>query len=103
LKNITITKTATGKYYASCLYEGEQDYKGYQEKRDKVIGLDMSLQRFYVDNLGNSPNYTRVYRKGETRLAKYQMAFCKNRKRFLRLSWRLSRKPSGSRNREKSK
>jgi putative transposase len=89
LKNITITKTATGKYYASCLYEGEQDYKGYQEKRDKVIGLDMSLGNFYVDNLGNSPNYTRVYRKNETRLAKYQR--------------RLSRKPSGSRNREKSK
>jgi transposase len=39
-----------------------------------------------VDNMGNSPNYVRVYRKGETRLAKYQMAFCKNRLRFLRLS-----------------
>jgi putative transposase len=89
LKNITITKTATGKYYASCLYEGEQDYTGYQEKRDKIIGLDMSLRNFYVDNLGNSPNYVRVYRKGETRLAKYQR--------------RLARKPSGSRNREKSK
>jgi putative transposase len=88
LKNITISRTPTGKYFASCLFEGEQDFKGFQEKTEKVIGLDMSLQDFYVDNLGRSPEYRRVYREREKRLGKYQR--------------RLSR-PKGSRNREKAR
>jgi hypothetical protein len=63
LKNITISISPTGKYYASCLFEEEQDYQVRQEKTEKVIGLDMSLRDFYVDNLGNTPEYRRVYRK----------------------------------------
>jgi putative transposase len=84
-----MTAMATGKYYASYLYEGEQDYTGSQERYDKVIGLNMSLHHFYVDNLGRSPDYIRIYRKSETRLAEYQM--------------KLAQKSSGSRNREKAR
>jgi putative transposase len=68
---------------------GEQDYQVRQEKTEKVIGLDMSLQDFYVDNLGRSPEYRRVYRNSEKRLGKYQR--------------RLSRKPKYSRNRQKAR
>ena len=56
---------------------------------DKVIGLDMSLQNFYVDSLGNTPQYVRQYRKYESKLA------------FLQKS--LSRKPKGSNNRRKQR
>ncbi|MDR2536309.1 MAG: transposase [Treponema sp.] len=89
LKNITISISPTGTYYASCLFEGEQDFKGFQEKTEKVIGLDMSLRDFYVDNLGNTPEYRRVYRNSEKRLGKYQR--------------RLSRKPKDSRNQQKAR
>jgi putative transposase len=68
LKNITISISPTGKYYASCLFEGERDFQGIAAKAEKIIGLDMSLQDFYVDNLGNSPEYRRVYRESEKRL-----------------------------------
>jgi putative transposase len=89
LKNITVSRSPTGKYYASCLFEGEQDYRGYAGKTENVLGLDMSLEKFYVDNLGNSPEYQRKYRLGEKRLAKYQR--------------RVSRKPKGSCNRERAR
>ncbi|MDR2483809.1 MAG: hypothetical protein LBD55_00245 [Treponema sp.] len=42
------------------MFEGEQDRRGGQEKTERAAGLDMSLQDFYVDNLGNSPEYRRV-------------------------------------------
>jgi putative transposase len=89
LKNITVSVTPSGKYYASCLFEGEQDWTDQAVKPEKVIGLDMSLQNFYVDSLGNSPEYKRIYRESEEKLAL--------------LRRRLTRKPNGSRNREKAR
>jgi putative transposase len=88
LKKITISREPTGKYFASLLFEGEQDFKGEQDVTNpKIIGLDMSLQDFYVDSLGNSPNYKKNYREHQKELAKAQK--------------QLSRKTSGSKNREK--
>jgi hypothetical protein len=34
LKNITISISPTGTYYASCLFEGEQDIKSVKKKKD---------------------------------------------------------------------
>ena len=88
-KSITISKTASEKFFVSILFEGEQDFQGHQEisKDSKVIGLDMSMDKFYVDNLGGSPEYQRLYRMNEKKLAKVQK--------------RLSRKTKGSKNRNK--
>ena len=72
LKNISVSRTPTDKYFASCLFEGEQDYTGLVTKLEKIIGLDMSLSDFYVNNVGNSPAYRRVYRVSEKRLARLQ-------------------------------
>jgi len=55
----------------------------------KVVGLDMSLSDFYVDNEGNSPGFVRNTRKYEMQLAKAQR--------------RLSRKKKGSKNWYKAK
>ena len=55
----------------------------------KVVGLDMSLSDFYVDNEGNSPGCTRNTRKCEMQLAKAQRS--------------LSRKKKGSKNWKKAK
>ncbi|GHU29382.1 transposase [Spirochaetia bacterium] len=87
LKNITISRSASGKYYASLLHEGEQDYIGYSQSHDKIVGCDMSLAKCYVDSSGYSPGYGREYRKIEEKLALLQR--------------RLSRKTKGSRNWEK--
>jgi len=89
LKNVTISKTPSGKYYASCLFEGVQDYSGIPKEIGTVKGLDMSLQQFYVDEQGNSPEYKRNYREYEVKLAKNQKV--------------LSRKTKGSKNYEKQR
>jgi len=91
VKSATVSRTTTGKYFVSVLFEGEQDWKGYQEitEKQKVIGLDMSMDKFYVDNLGNSPEYKRLNRINESKIAK--------------LNKRFSRKTSGSKNKEKAR
>lgn len=88
--NATVSKTSTGKYFASILFEQELELQGVELREDtKVIGLDMSLQNFYVDNLGNSPNYQKPFRSNQKRLAHYQR--------------KLSKKVKGSKNREKAR
>jgi putative transposase len=89
LKNITISKSASGKYFAACLFEGEKDYSGVKKEIKTIKGLDCSMQNFYIDEQGNSPEYNRNYRENERKLAKYQR--------------RLARKTSGSQNREKAR
>jgi transposase len=50
--------------------EHHESYRtGQAVEPEKVIGLDMSLQNFYVDSLGNSPEYKRKYRESEEKLA----------------------------------
>jgi putative transposase len=91
VKNITITKTSSGKYFASILFKGEQDFKGHQilDQDIKVLGLDCSLDKFYVDQYGNSPEYTKHYRNSQAVLAKKQRQY--------------SRKINGSKNQEKAR
>ncbi len=86
----TVKRTATGDYYISVLFKGEQDFKGYQNlDNPRVIGLDMSMDKFYVDQLGNSPDFKRIFRDNEEKLAKAQKNY--------------SRKAKGSSNKEKAR
>lgn len=91
VKYITVSKSATGKYYASVLMESEQDFNGHQEVTDdiKIVGLDMSLDKFFVDQYGNSPDYQKNYRNNEKKLARTQRSY--------------SRKINGSKNKEKAR
>jgi len=87
----SISKSSTGKYFASVLYECDLVLKPIildEVNPEKVIGLDMSLDKFYVDNLGNSPNYRRLYRESEEKLKKLQR--------------KASKKQKGSKNRQKA-
>ena len=56
-------------------------------KDSKVIGLDMSLSKFFVDDAGNSPAYEKIYKKHE--------------KKLKRLQHILSRKQNGSHRKKK--
>jgi putative transposase len=89
LKNITISKVPSGKFFASCLFEGDKDYLGIKKEIVKTTGLDMSMSNFYVDEQGNSPEFHRNYRENEAKLAKEQQ--------------KLAPKTKGSKNWEKQR
>ena len=65
VKSVTVSRTATGKYFASFLFEREapEVIKKVITDPQRVVGLDMSLSDFYVDNEGNNPGYSRNTRK----------------------------------------
>ena len=85
LKNATVQRTSTGKYFVSLLFEQELFIElETLSSRNKVIGLDMSLDKFFVDQDGNSPAYERVYRLLEPKLKQAQR--------------RMSKKQIGSKN-----
>jgi len=70
--NATVTRTYSGKYYCSIIMEIES-IESTNKPIAKVMGLDMSLSKFYVDQNGNSPDgFERFYRNEEKKLAHYQ-------------------------------
>lgn len=87
LKSVTISRSASGKYHASILYEYEQHTE--QAGIRKVIGLDYAMHGLYVDSNGESAGYPGYYRKAEARLKKEQR--------------KLSLMQRGSKNREKQR
>lgn len=72
IKNTTITKNPSGKYYVSVCVEYEYEYPTPVLNKDNSIGLDYSSPDFYVDNQGKKPNYPKYFRKAEEKLAKEQ-------------------------------
>ena len=87
--SITVKRTSTEKYFCSVLFEKEveETKKVELSENSKVIGLDMSLTNFFVDDNGNSPAYAKIYKKHE--------------KRLKRLHHLESRKKKGSRRQKK--
>lgn len=93
IKSATVSKTKTGKYFVSLLFEYEKEVKSFDVEKSLeeglyVKGLDMSLDKFYVDDMGNSPKYQRLFRKYEDRLSYLQK--------------QVSKKKLGSNNRKKA-
>ena len=81
IKNATISRTKTGKYFVSVLYEQELELQGVLVTEGlKTKGLDMSLSDFFVDDEGKSPAYERIFRKYQPRLAHYQRRCAKKKK-----------------------
>lgn len=80
--SITVSRKPTGKYYCSVLFEKdiEEVKKVKLSKNSKVIGLDMSLTNFFVDDEGNSPAYVKIYKKHEKKLARLQHLESKKKK-----------------------
>jgi putative transposase len=89
IKQATVSRTATGKYFVSILFEQELILKGVELKPSlKTKGLDMSCNSFFVDDEGNSPAFEKIYRNNEEKL------------KFLQR--RVSKKQKGSNNRKKA-
>jgi len=91
IKSIVVSRSTTGKYFASLLfeYETEEVNKAHVTDPERVIGLDMSLENFYVDHEGYTPGYQRNTIKYENQLALAQR--------------RMSTKKKGSQNWYKAK
>ncbi len=81
LKQATVSRTATGKYFVSLFFEQEFELKGVDIAPDlKIKGLDCSMSNFYIDDEGNSPAYEAIYRKEAKKLARRQRQFFKKQK-----------------------
>ena len=87
LRSVTVSQTPSGKYYASILFEYENQVQK-QEMYD-FLGLDFSMHELYKDSNGNEPAYPRYYRQAEKRLKREQR--------------KLSKMQKGSKNRDKQR
>ena len=72
IKHVTISKTPTGKYFASIAIEYDFIVPQPQLDLNNSIGLDYMSNGLFTDNQGNKPNYPRFYRLSEKNLAKEQ-------------------------------
>ena len=72
IKSVTVSRTASGKFYASI--NVEYDYVVPTPKLDiqNSVGLDYESNGLFVDNQGNEPSHPRFYRLAEAKLAKEQ-------------------------------
>ena len=70
LKSVTVSQTPSGKYYASVLFEYENQV--HERKMQSFLGLDFSMKELYKDSNGNEPCYPRYYRQAEKHLKREQ-------------------------------
>ncbi|HEY2532297.1 MAG TPA: RNA-guided endonuclease TnpB family protein, partial [Xanthobacteraceae bacterium] len=91
LKSITLTKTPTGKYFASCLFEdGEVVPKlAAVVPADAVVGIDVGLTHVVIESTGCKTGNPRFVTRSERNLRRKQKS--------------LSRKRKGSKNRAKAR
>lgn len=87
LKSVTISQTASGKYYASVLFEYENQVQ--ETELQNFLGLDFSMHELYKDSNGKEPAYPKYYRQAEKRLKREQR--------------KLSLTQKGSKNRNKQR
>lgn len=87
LKSVTVSQTPGGKYYASILFEYENQVQ--EKELHHFLGLDYSMHELYRDSNGNEPAYPGYYRQAEKKLAKEQR--------------KLSLMQKGSKNRNKQR
>ena len=87
LKSVTISQTPSGKYYASILFEYENQVQ--EQELHNFLGLDFSMHELYKDSNGNEPEYPRYYRQAEKKLKREQR--------------KLSLMQKGSKNRDKQR
>jgi putative transposase len=86
IKRVRLVKRADGYYVQFCI---QVDRVEVIEPTHRTIGLDVGLESFYTDSLGNKVENPRLYRTGEKKM---------------KLSQRLvSRKVKGSSNRRKAR
>lgn len=91
LKSVTISQSASGKYFASILFEYENQV--IEKKSKTFVGLDFSMHELYVDSEEIYANYPKYYRQEQLKLAIVHEKVANQRKDFLhKLSKKLIEK-----------
>lgn len=82
LKSITLTRTVTGKHYASLLFDTEQAVPAPPKDVDaaKVVGLDMGLSHLAVDSTGRKIANPRFLKRAQQNLKRKQQALSRTKK-----------------------
>lgn len=81
IKNVTVEKTPTGKYFACILVEEYINTKIHQvNSNSRPVGLDYNSKNLFTDNQGEIGNYPKFYRKYEKKLAKEQRTLSRREK-----------------------
>jgi putative transposase len=78
IKSVTISKTPTGKYYASILVETEETEK--LPRADRKIGIDLGLKEFVILSDGTKIENPKWLRKTEKRIKKVQKDLSRKQK-----------------------
>lgn len=77
MKNLTVSKTKSGKYFVSIQVEQEIDDPHYTGNK---IGLDLGIKDFVVTSESQKYSYPKFYRKSERQLKKLQKQFFRAKK-----------------------
>ena len=72
IKSATISLANDGKYYASVLFQFDDNKPNYVPDIENAIGLDYASDGLYVDNQGNKGSNHKYYRESHEKLAKAQ-------------------------------
>ena len=75
IKNVTVTKTKTNKYFVSINFQYEKKIE--QVEPANFLGLDYAMSDFYVDSEGVKGNYPKFFRASQGKLAKEQRKLSK--------------------------
>jgi len=80
IKQATISKTPTGKYFVSILCEtGEQEKQLQPIKEETTVGLDLGIKSFLVASSGKEYENPKYLRKSISRLKYQQRQFSKHK------------------------
>ncbi|WP_299311895.1 RNA-guided endonuclease TnpB family protein [uncultured Halomonas sp.] len=82
LKSITLTRTVTGKHYASLLFDTERAAPAPLKDVDaaKVVGLDMGLSHLVIDSTGRKIANPRFLKQAQRNLKRKQQALSRTKK-----------------------
>jgi len=80
LKSITLTRTTTGKYYASVLVDDGADAPKPLQTVDTVLGVDMGLTHLAIDSTGRKVANPRFLKRARANLRRKQKALSRCQK-----------------------
>lgn len=80
LKSITLTRTTTGKYYASVLVEDGVEAPAPLQTVDTVLGIDMGLTHLAIDSTGRKVANPRFLKRARANLRRKQKALSRCQK-----------------------
>ena len=72
IKSATISLGSDDKYYASVLFQFDNNKSNYVPDIENAIGLDYASEGLYVDDQGNKGSNHKYYRESHEKLAKAQ-------------------------------